>query len=156
MRSKWCACAAVRQLIKAGYSNWWNEKTSIILSRKIAGAPGVRRLPPHTRHRPIVAHLADARPEQPRFSGSSGAAAASGVDDYWALILQSWVFLAMAAGTLPLILVAVLLSAAPPMPRATPLPAKLCRASIPADAVRPRPAWPRPVCLRHSAMRRWQ
>ena len=66
MRSKWCACAAVRQLIKAGYSNWWNEKTSIILSRKIAGAPGVRRLPPHTRHRPIVAHLADARPEQPR------------------------------------------------------------------------------------------
>ena len=155
MRSKWCACAAVRQLIKAGYSNWWNEKTSIILSRKIAGAPGVRRLPslaiaPSSPTWPMPA------PSSHAFSGSSGAAAASGVDDYWALILQSWVFLAMAAGTLPLILVAVLLSAAPPMPRATPLPAKLCRASIPADAVRPRPAWPRPLCLRHSAMRRWQ
>ena len=113
-------CAAVRQLIKAGYSNWWNEKTSIILSRKIAGAPGVSRPPPLA--------IAPSSPTWPLpapkshsfavVSGSSGAAAASGVDDYWALILQSWVFLAMAAGTLPLILVAVLLIAAPPMHRA--------------------------------------
>jgi hypothetical protein len=113
-------CAAVRQLIKAGYSNWWNEKTCIILSRKIAGATDCVITSPQgpSHHRPIPHH----RPIAHRFGacllpvahrlaavlGSAGAAAASNVEvDYWALFLQSWVFLAMAAGTFPLILVAV-------------------------------------------------